>query len=290
MVVANAAGMVKRPEHVVELSESAVTRVVVGSLTLEARPGNLGETYYYDPVSRTAWNSKGLDNLGVEEAIWWLPEMRDLLNRNEKELAVSIAGYKPEEYSRCVEVIAPWVDRIEVNLGCPNVWHKGVKKPVVSYDPSAVLEILGAVGSANRYGRPCSVKYSPVGDELVDVLAFAVSSYDFVDELIVCNTIPDQEGVRRDGSPALAFRTEEGGEVKHTGGMSGSPLKSHRRRLTRLFRNALPGRMKVITVGGIDSGQDILDCIEDGADGFMVGTHFFEHGPGVFSQILQEAV
>src|SRR4051812_14987200 len=109
LLVTNAAGMVKTLDEARALLTSAVTRITVGSITLEPRLGNIGETYYYSPSRRTAWNSRGLPNPGVEATLAWLKDFRQECNDADKELAVSIAGFSPPECGKLAGRLMPYV-------------------------------------------------------------------------------------------------------------------------------------------------------------------------------------
>ena len=98
-IITNAAGKVKTCKEAEVLLSSAVTRITVGSGTIPQRVGNLGVYYYIDPNTGTAWNSAGLNNLGFEVLMTWLPDFYEKCKVAGKELAVSLAGFSPEEYA-----------------------------------------------------------------------------------------------------------------------------------------------------------------------------------------------
>jgi dihydroorotate dehydrogenase len=60
----NAAGTIKTLEQVMEACRSAMTNITVGSITLEQRHGNQGDTYYYHPQEQWSLNALGLPNPG----------------------------------------------------------------------------------------------------------------------------------------------------------------------------------------------------------------------------------
>jgi dihydroorotate dehydrogenase len=291
IVIANAAGMVKTQAQAGALLGSAVNRIVVGSIKTAEWAGNLGETDYYDPETRTMWNSKGLPGQGMLKTRDFLFDLQTDCRIRGKELVVSIAESSPEASGHLAQELVSFVDRIKWNGGCPNVWGKEGQKPIPSYHPELLRANLLEVNDKVRGRKPISVKISPVPDELLDPLAQALNECrEFVDEVVAVNTLPNQSGKRADGSEALSFRETEDAEVKHAGGMSGAPLKPHGLRVVKGLRERLDHRIKIIGCGGIFDGQDALDYLDAGADGFAVGTAFFQHGPHIFSDILADAV
>ncbi|MES2668723.1 MAG: hypothetical protein V4644_03490 [Patescibacteria group bacterium] len=290
VAVANAAGMVKSLEEASALLATDVTIVTVGSVKEESWPGNIGETYYFDPVSETAWNSKGIPTSGIAATLPWLSVFRHECRAAGKQLCVNIAGSSPKQYGDLAEELYSLVDLIEVNAGCPNLWGPGGQEPIASYDPELLSCILTEV--ENRITGKCriAVKISPVGDELIPRLARLFERHELVTSVIAVNTLPNQEGTREDGSPALAFRTREGEQTRHQGGMSGSALKPHGLRVIGGLRDCLGhSRIRLIGCGGIFTGRDAVDYLDEGADGFAIGTAFFERGPRIFSEVLAGA-
>lgn len=288
-VLANAAGMVKNREQAERLLDSSVNRVVVGSITKDGRVGNIGETYYYDERNRTGYNSKGMDNLGIERTRRWLSGFRRECDQHGKKLVINVAGFSPDEYGDLAHAVLSEVDYIEINVGCGNIWDGGKQKAIPSYDPALLRRVLGNVNVAVGNARRVIVKLSPIGSELIPAVAEVLNLFPSVREVITCNTKPNQSHTRPDGSPALAFRETEEGEVKHTGGMSGSGLKPDSLRVVRELRPLLRHDIGIIGCGGIMQGSDLLEYLEAGAEGGAIGTGFFECGPRIFSEVLGQA-
>ena len=290
MLVTNAAGMVKTEAEARALLNSAVTRITVGSITLEPRQGNLGENYYYSPKRRTAWNSRGLPNPGIEATIAWLGEFRKECNDAGKELAVSIAGFSPEECGELAGRVMPHVDATEFNGGCGNVWKDNKQKPIPSYFPELMGESLACIG---REIDKVDVKYSPVTDVTVvrEGVRVMVGSK-IVRRVTAVNTFPNQRDLRDEEhgeGEALAWRESEDADLKHLGGLSGAELLDVADETVTALLSMLPRTIPVIGCGGIFSGEDAMRSLDRGARGFAIGTAFFEHGPRIFSDVLEQA-
>ncbi len=284
--IGNAAGTVKTPTEFKELLRSAATAVTIGSITMDPRPGNSGETYYHHGPERWSLNSLGMPNQGAEKLADWLPELRDLASEARAELRVSVAGFNPQEYAELADIcLRGGADDVELNLGCPNVWGSdGKQKPIPSYQPELVAEILARVRKVTPEKSNVSVKISPVEEfHKLCLLAKCISQSGIVSRVVAVNTLPNQDREREKGGPALSFN---GGN--RLGGLSGRPLKRHGIRVVTVLRGTLPSHVKIIGVGGIFDGRDVLDYLEAGASGVMLGTAFLEYGTRIFSNVLQE--
>lgn len=290
--IGNAAGTAKYPRDTAALLRSAASRITVGSITRNPRVGNAGDVYFFDDVSRTSINAMGLPGPGLTSWLDALPALAAETHHCGKTLFASVSGFSTEEFAfLCIACAAVHgLDGIEINLSCPNIHGANGRKPILSYDPEAVNEVLSTIKRvfAGKSRPRIAVKISPVEQELVPALARVFAQSGIVDEVVACNTVPDQQMKKGGGSEALAFRPSPEGEVKHTGGLAGAPLKRHSLRTVATLRALLPDNISITGVGGIFTGQDALDFIEAGAHDVQVGTGFLEYGPGIFSDILQQ--
>ena len=73
-----------------------------------------------------------------------------------------------------------------------------------------------------------------------------------------------------------------------TGGLSGPPLKDMSTNLIREMYKLTSGRLVIIGVGGISSGQDALDKIKAGASLVQIYTVLTYQGPPVVNRIKRE--
>ncbi len=303
LIIGNAAGTVKTIEDVQKLCNSAVTRITVGSITKQKREGNRGETYYFDPATNTSINSIGLRNEGIE---WYhlagkLRRMVQLAHAAGKELWASVVGSSPEEFVELADTcFGCGVDGVELNFGCPNV-HDGDKtKPVLSYDPASCQVILDHMDAAFTMGhKQISMKISPVPNDIARDLFACANTSQTITEVPLCNTEPNQELKKPDGSPALAYYPQGGQKLMHVGGRAGAPLKQEVLRLLPVACETLFPSMRIMVVGGIFSGADVVDYEKAARnsprgrsiDGFQVGTAYYDsEDPAVFTNIATELV
>ncbi len=286
LIVTNAAGMVKRLHEAQPLLRSAVTRIEVGSLCLNERPGNIGKTYHYDSDTGTSWNSKGLPSPALKESLAWLPEFRKRCNDAGKQLAVNFAPFTVNECGVLADALAECADVLVFNAGCGNVWENNQNKPIPFYCPDLLAESLDQITKV-IYPRKVLVKGSPITDKpLLHRSAVAMVKSGVVDGVIAVNTLPGQRA-RLHGEEVLAFQESEGAEVKHVGGMAGTDLRPYA--LQTIEELAQYPELSIIACGGINSGPALNEFRKFPIAGFAVGTAFFENGARIFSAILAEA-
>ncbi len=293
LVIGNGGGAVKNMGDVINACRSAATRITVGSVTVQKRDGNIGETYYADPVDLWTINSLGLPNIGMCNYRAALPYMVEKAHAAGKQLYVSLAGFSPEDYAdMAVRSFDAHADGIELNLSCPNVWSKSGRKAIPFSDPEMLNRIYDAVGNAlpSKYvGKPITAKASPT-DDAHEMKEFAevTATSGLITEVIGFNTEGGKRRTRSDGKDALAFRADEADQVlKHEGGLAGAALSDATPRRIRMLCDMLPPSIPVVALGGIFNGAHAFKNLEAGAKGFMCTSSYMINGAGVFSNILE---
>ncbi len=281
--VMNGAGPVKLPEHVLEVAKSEAAAIILGSITIEDRPGNLGNTYFADTNKRFSLNSKGLPNPGLKYYQEHLPEMVRIAHDHGKPLIVSAAGFSPEEYARLSEVIMnSGADGQELNLGCPNVWGKdGKQKRIASFDENLTGEILRKVEQTVGYDGWTAVKLSPFSDPAaLEVIASILSHSRLVKAVTSINTFPNAFSFNDKGEQAI---DSAGGLA----GMAGEAVKPIGLGQVKQLRAALSPAIAVIGVGGISNSKDVEDYLRAGANAVQITTAYVNFGPSIFKQVRE---
>jgi dihydroorotate dehydrogenase (fumarate) len=282
--VMNAAGTCKSLADVEAFARSAVAAIVVGSITVRARPGNAGNVYWPGPSYSV--NALGLPNRGLDYYGEALPRMVEMAHGAGKPIVVSVAGFDVAEYRRLVDVVAPTgVDLIEVNLACPNVWDGGAQKRIACFDPGQTAAICAAVGDALQTGAgsgvPYGVKISPFSDpaalaDLAALLGAAAVGPRFVTAV---NTFPNALVVDAEHRPVIDVELA---------GLSGPALKPVGLGQVRQLRRLLPDTVDIVGAGGVGEGRDVAEYLRAGAVAVQAATAFWNRGedPSVFGSIL----
>jgi dihydroorotate dehydrogenase len=76
--------------------------------------------------------------------------------------------------------------------------------------------------------------------------------------------------------------------VKESGGLSGTPLRARSTEVIQFIHRETSGRLPIIGVGGIFSGDDAREKLDAGATLLQLYTSFIYRGPRVVAQILHE--
>ena len=271
------AGVCKNPTATKEWLQ--VAPVVSGSYTPEQRDGNSGNVVYPDTLEEVrrlgfGLNSMGMPNMGFEMAAKELSTIGF-----EQPLIVSVAGFSVDDYMNGVKTFSNLqnIDAIELNFGCPNT--QGEHPDIMSFNPDAVTKILEGIRVGKMKSKPIWLKFSPYSNPReLQRMAELVNNYNYYFEIAVvtCNTFAD------------AYAGE--GKIDPNngqGGLSGPKLKEAACGQVRAFRRYLDSNIDVIGVGGIFSGEDILDFIDAGAKAIqMTSWPFWAGKPSRFMDEL----
>ena len=79
-------------------------------------------------------------------------------------------------------------------------------------------------------------------------------------------------------------------QKNETGGLSGKPIKDLTTNLIKKFFKETKGKIQIIGVGGVDSGQAAFDKICAGANAIQLYTGMVYKGPGVVKDIKKELI
>ena len=74
------------------------------------------------------------------------------------------------------------------------------------------------------------------------------------------------------------------------GGLSGQPLKNLSTILIKKFYKETKGKIQIIGVGGVDSGQSAFEKISAGANAVQLYTGMVYKGPGVVRDMKKELI
>lgn len=270
-----ACSVAKSISDVEALSKTKVSVILVGSITVQPRDGNpeprwfVGEGY--------ALNSFGMPNGGIEFYKTNLPKMIAIAHQADKKFALSIAGFNTAEYVLLAQLADDAkVDLLELNLGCPNVNIDGKQKPIVSFDPASLDEIITAVSTVTTV--PLMVKVSPYSNpaELANI-AQVINASGKVSAVVTTNTFPNGYQTNN-GEPVLA---------NTFGGVSSSAMLPISVGQVRQFRNALSDEIAVVGVGGIETAEDAAQYFAAGAEMVQCATLIVRDGHGAIDKLAK---
>ncbi len=253
------------------IGRSRAGAIVTKSMTREARDGNPTPRYVTFPHGSI--NSMGLPNLGYQSYVTLIPHLKTF----KKPVIASVAGFNPDEFLEIASAIdATHPHLIEINLSCPNLEGH----PQIGYDFEAAAHLLNRLRKVVTC--PMGTKLPPYFDPVHHDHMAAVLERCRVDFISVINSVGN--GLVIDPDTDTTVITPKGG----FGGLGGAIIKPVALANVRAFSLRLQGRIPIIGVGGIETGQDIYEHLLAGASAVQIGTAFVEEGEHVFDRLEQE--
>ncbi|XP_035897342.1 dihydroorotate dehydrogenase (quinone), mitochondrial [Anopheles stephensi] len=279
-----AAGFDKHGEAVQGLQLIGFGFVEIGSVTPEPQPGNARPRIFRlnedkAIVNRYGFNSEGHDAVYDrlrESREQEPPEERVMLGINLGKNKLSLDAIA--DYVQGVKRFGSLADYLVINVSSPNT--PGLRTLQSKSTLQTLLtEVLKARATLPpNEQRPILLKLAPDLSEedlreIVDVIRAKACA---VDGLIVSNTTIDRP-------PTL--KSNNAGQL---GGLSGPPLKQRSTAMIARVYKLTEGKIPIIGVGGIFTGEDAFEKIEAGASAVQLYTSFIFHGPPVVPKIKRE--
>ncbi|NHO41797.1 quinone-dependent dihydroorotate dehydrogenase [Acetobacter fabarum] len=276
-----AAGFDKNARVLRPLARLGFGFVEAGTVTPRPQPGNPKPRLFRLEEDRAVINRMGFNNQGIDRFAVRLARLTRPLPSGRAggagvpvgaNIGINKTGADPErDYPALVARVKPYVNYIVLNVSSPNTpGLRGLQ------DAARLKGILDAIAARHPERPPLLVKLAPdlEDDALAPIVEAAIQGG--VQGLIINNTTlarPD------------SLRSPHKGE---SGGLSGRPLAARSTQMLRLVANIAAGRLALVSCGGIESGQDILDRIRLGADLVQVYTAFAYEGPALIARLKRE--
>ena len=264
-----AAGFDKNATAILGLGALGFGHVEVGTVTAIPQPGNPRPRLFRLIPDRAIVNRMGFNNDGAAAAAARVAKVRRVRGRpivgvNIGKSRVVAVEDAIADYRASARVAAPVADYLVVNVSSPNT--PGLRD-LQSLD--ALRPLLSAV-KEEAGTTPLLVKIAPdLADE--DIVAIAGLVLELgLDGIIAANTTISRDGLFTD--PAIV-------EGAGAGGLSGAPLAGRSLGVLRLIRAHVPSELCVISVGGVETAQDVRDRLDAGATLVQGYTAFIYLGP-----------
>lgn len=239
----------------------------VGTVTASPQPGNPTPRLFRLVEDRAILNRMGFNNHGAGNAANNLRRRRssDPVGINIGKTKVVPASGAARDYVSSATMLTGLADYMVVNVSSPNTPGLRDLQAVESLRP-----ILGAVRDVATI--PVLVKIAP---DLDDADVDAVT--DLVLELGLAGIVATNTTISREGLQTPSSVVESLG----AGGISGAPVAVRSREVLARIHERARGRIVVISVGGIETPEDVWDRITHGAHLVQTYTGFIFTGPGL---------
>ncbi|XP_024274561.1 dihydroorotate dehydrogenase (quinone), mitochondrial [Oncorhynchus tshawytscha] len=279
-----AAGFDKHGEAVDGLYRLGFGFVEVGTITPKPQEGNPKPRVFRLTTDQAVINRYGFNSCGLAAARERLKAREGTqveLTKAGLPLGINLGKNKlsqdaAADYLEGVRTLGPLADYLVVNVSSPNtpglrdLQGKGELRQLLY----KVLKERDALQGGSR--PPVLVKIAPdlTAQDKQDI-ADVVTELG-VDGLLVSNTTVSRPETLQDP------------QSKEVGGLSGQPIKDLSTRTVREMYSLTKGKVPIIGVGGVASGQDAMDKICAGASLVQLYTSLTYQGPPVVTKIKRE--
>ena len=269
-----AAGFDKNAEVYNPLFKLGFGFVEVGTITPLKQYGNPKPRVFRLVDDEALINRLGFNNHGAEI-------VKERIKRNKKLglLGINIGPNKDSsdrlnDYLIGLKTFYDDADYITINISSPNTenlrtFHEGDKL-------QDLLKSIMAERKNLKSNIPIAVKVSPdISEDQVNKISEILLEYE-IKAIIVSNT-------------SEATRDKLSNIQRHQkGGLSGKPIEEKSNILINKFYKLLKGKIKIIGVGGVDSGQAAYDKFIAGADYIQLYTGMVFKGPNIVGIIKKD--
>ena len=269
-----AAGFDKNAEVYNSLFKLGFGFVEVGTITPLKQYGNPKPRVFRLVEDEALINRLGFNNVGAMNVI-----DRIKSNRQIGLLGINIGPNKDTEnrikdYIECLKTFNEVADYITINISSPNTedlrgFHEQKKL-------NELLEIIDKEKKVLNSKIPIAVKLSPdINDQEINKICEVLLNNN-IDVIIISNT---SDSTRENLNNIQGHQK---------GGLSGKPIEKKSTRLIGKFYQILNGRIKIVGVGGVDSGQSAYEKFLAGADYVQLYTGMVFRGPNIVNMIKKE--
>ena len=269
-----AAGFDKNAEVYNSLFKLGFGFVEVGTVTPLKQYGNPKPRVFRLFEDEALINRLGFNNLGAKNIM-------DRIRSNSQIglLGINIGPNKDTknrlgDYVECLKTFHEVADYITINISSPNTedlrnFHEQKKL-------NELLQLIDKEKKILNSEIPIAVKVSPdIDDQEINKICEVLLNNN-IEAIIVSNT-------------SDSTRDSLSNIQKHQkGGLSGKPIEEKSTTLINKFYNILNGKIKIIGVGGVDSGKSAYQKFLAGANYVQLYTGMVYRGPNIVNMIKKE--
>lgn len=272
-----AAGFDKNAEVPDAMLRQGFGFVEVGSVTPRPQPGNPRPRVFRLPAERAMINRYGFNNDGLDAVAARLSARASRpgivgANIGKNKDTVDAA----DDYAAGIRRLAPFVRYLVVNVSSPNT--PGLRTLQGRGPLEALLgrSLEARAAACPAQPPPLLLKVAPdlTEEDKADIAEVALASG--IDGLVVSNTTV----ARPAGLPPDI--------AAEAGGLSGAPLMAPSTRVLSEFHALTGGRLPLVGVGGIASGEDAYAKIRAGASLVQLYTALVYRGPALVGRIRRD--
>jgi dihydroorotate dehydrogenase len=267
-----AAGFDKDAEALGGLARLGFGFLEAGTVTPRPQPGNPRPRLFRLEEDAAVINRFGFNNRGIDAFVRRLAARPRLGVPVGANVGINKEGAEPDrDYPALVAAVAPHADYVVINVSSPNT--PGLRD---LQGPARLRAMLAAIAAGMPRRPPLLVKLAPdiARADLPDIVEACVEGG--AQGLIVSNTTISRPNGLRSARAAEA------------GGLSGAPLFALSTRMLAQVAHLVAGRMVLVGVGGVSTGEQALAKIRAGASLVQIYTGFAHAGPALLPRVKRE--
>jgi len=274
-----AAGFDKNARYVDVLETLGFGSVEIGTVTPRPQFGNPKPRLFRLKKEEAIINRMGFNNEGVEQIIENLKKYsnRKIIiggNIGKNKDTSNEDAFK--DYLECYQKLYPYVDYFTINVSSPNTPNLRALQDKDSL--MKIINVLQDFKSNQDVKKPLFLKIAP--DLNIDILKDIVAVYQLtnLDALVISNTTIDFD--------ILKLEKEKAKNIG-AGGLSGKPIFEKSNQIIREIKY-IDDSVRIIGVGGIDSGAKANVKLDLGCELVQIYTGFIYKGPSLIKEIVEE--
>ncbi|XP_053604830.1 dihydroorotate dehydrogenase (quinone), mitochondrial isoform X3 [Plodia interpunctella] len=277
-----AAGFDKHGDAVVGLRNIGFSIVEIGSVTPEPQAGNPKPRVFRLPEDRAVINRYGFNSEGHHMVYNKIKNIDKTILTNGL-LGINLGKNKEsndaiQDYILGIKKFNDIADYFVINISSPNT--PGLRSLQEREELEKLLTKINIERNSiqAKTKPPLLLKLAPdlTNDELKDVIAVITKKQSKVDGLIISNTTIDRSSL---------VNKEFSNEI---GGLSGKPLTNKSTEMIKQVYTMTKGKIPIIGVGGVFTGQDAYEKILAGANAVQIYTSFIYEGPPIITRIKSD--
>ena len=266
-----AAGFDKSAEVYNEIFKIGFGFVEVGTVTPKKQYGNQKPRVFRLEKDQALINRLGFNNDG-SDAI----KKRIEHNAPDGLLGINIGPNKDtdnmyNDFLSCAKTFFPIGDYITINISSPNT--EGLRNFHEKENLEKLLIKINEIRKESNFKKSFLLKISPDLDESSINNIVDLSLKNNINGIILTNTSDKNRDKLKDN------------QKNEKGGLSGQPIKDLSTKIIKKFYKKLNGKIPIIGVGGVDSGNAAFEKIAAGASAIQLYTGMIYKGPMIVKEI-----
>ena len=271
-----AAGFDKSAEVYNEIFKIGFGFVEVGTVTPKKQYGNQKPRVFRLEKDQALINRLGFNNDG-SDAI----KKRIEHNAPDGLLGINIGPNKDtdnmyNDFLSCAKTFFPIGDYITINISSPNT--EGLRNFHEKENLEKLLIQINEIRKESNFKKSFLLKISPDLDDSSINNIVDLSLKNDINGIILTNTSEKNRDKLIDN------------QKNEKGGLSGQPIKDLSTKIIQKFYKKLNGKIPIIGVGGVDSGEAAFEKIAAGASAVQLYTGMIYKGPMIVKEIKKELI